>query len=256
VDPWQVLNPFRLWLLFVLIAGIGFGGYIAVRALGVGRGLAAAGFSAGLVSSTAATLSLSQKAREGALPLRPLAVALVLANVASAAAQILVVVVANADLLADAWLVIGAPVAVGLAGSLVMASVRPQEAATAAGSIDVGNPLALRPAALFAAGLAVVLAVASVAQRAFGSAGFLAASALGGITDVHAVTLAAATLASAGDVSGDKALVAIVLAFGVNMVVKLGIVAWAGGRRLLLAVLPVLTAMLAAAVAALLGVRG
>lgn len=256
LDPWQILNPFRLWLLFVLIVGIGFGGYIAVRALGVGRGLAAAGFGAGLVSSTAATLSLSQKAREDGLPLRPLAVAIVLANVASAAAQVLVVAVANPDLAAEAGLVVGAPVAVGLAGALVASGFGRKVPEEASGMIGVQNPLALKPAALFASGLAVILALASAAQRVYGEAGFFAASLLGGATDVHGVTLAAATLEGAGTIGADQALVGIVVAFVVNMLVKLSVAGWAGGRRLFFAVAPPLVAMLAAAIAALAAVRG
>ena len=63
IDPWDIANPSKLWLMFVLIAGVGFAGYIAVRALGPARGLAIAGFFAGLASSTAATFSLSQRAK-------------------------------------------------------------------------------------------------------------------------------------------------------------------------------------------------
>ena len=89
VDPWGIANPSRLWLLFVLIAGVGFAGYIAVRALGPARGLATAGFFAGLVSSTAATLSLSQRAKAQPEFAGPFATGIVLANVASAIAQVL-----------------------------------------------------------------------------------------------------------------------------------------------------------------------
>lgn len=253
VDPWLLVNPFRLWLLFVLIAGIGFAGYIAVRALGAARGLAAAGFFAGLVSSTAATLAFSRRAAAPNAPLRTIGIAVVLANAASAAAQALVVALANPDLLADALPIVGAPVAVGALGAAGAALVGPRRAGGAAAepeSVDLGNPLELRSAALFALGLGVVLIAASAAQRALGSAGFLAIAAVAGTTDVHAVTLAAATLEGAGTIGGGEALLGIVVAFVANMGVKLALAGWAGGSRFFLVVAPPLLGMAAAAVAA------
>ena len=34
VDPWGALNPAEIWLLAILIAGVSFAGYVAVRTLG------------------------------------------------------------------------------------------------------------------------------------------------------------------------------------------------------------------------------
>src|SRR5690606_37563168 len=64
IDPWQVLNPAEIWLLAILIAGVSFAGYLAVRLFGGRRGLAVAAVGAGLASSTAATLSFSSLARD------------------------------------------------------------------------------------------------------------------------------------------------------------------------------------------------
>jgi uncharacterized membrane protein (DUF4010 family) len=251
VDPWEIINPARLWLMFVLIAGVGFAGYIAVRALGPERGLAAAGFFAGLVSSTAATLSLSRRAASEASIAGPLATGIVLANVASACSQILIVAVANRALLGKTMVLVGASIAVGVAGAVAaLLWQRRGGAAAPAAAIHLSNPLELKPALTMAAAFGVVLAVAAAAQKAFGDSGVLAASALAGTTDVHAATLAAATLASAGTIDDGNALLAILVAFLVNMGVKLGIAAVVGGRRLFVIVAPPLAAMAAAAVVA------
>lgn len=251
VDPWGLGNPFRLWLLFVLIAGMGFGGYIAVRALGPERGLAAAGFFAGLVSSTAATLSFARRARDEQALAGPLAVAIVLANVASAAAQILVAGIAYGAMTTPVFAVVGAAVLVGAVGALAARAVlaRRREAVAPA-HVGLESPLSLQASAKIAAGLAAFLVVIGVASRTMGSSGALAASALGGTVDVHAVTLGVATLAKAGSLSIREALLAILVAFLCNMAVKLGLVAWAGGRRLLLLAAPPMIAMAAAASAA------
>lgn len=253
VDPWGVVNPFRLWLLFVLIAGIGFGGYIAIRSLGPGRGLALAGLFAGLVSSTAATLTFARRARTEPDLSIPYATAIVLANVASAAAQVLVVALANPAMVRDAAIVVGAPVGVGLAATAVAAAISRRRGGAPpsyAPFAEMRSPLDLREAGKFAAGLAVFLGVASVGTKAFGAAGALGAAAIGGLADVHAVTLGVSTLASAGDLVARDAILAILVAFLSNMAVKLAIAAWAGGRRLAAAAAPPMVAMALAAGAA------
>jgi uncharacterized membrane protein (DUF4010 family) len=253
VDPWNLFNPARLWLLFVLIAGVGFAGYIAVRALGPARGLAVAGFAAGLVSSTAATLSLSRRARTEPAAAGSLAVGVVLANVASAVAQLLVVAIVNAPLFGRSAALLGAPIAVGAAGSFAAAWwLERSGAARPDASFRLVNPLELKPSLAMAAAFAVVLAVSAVASRMFGAAGVIATAALVGTTDVHAATLAAATLERAGTIGATDALMAFLVAFLVNMAVKVAIVAVTGGRRLATLAAPPLIAMAAAAGAAFL----
>ena len=251
VDPWGIANPSKLWLLFVLIAGVGFAGYIAVRALGPTRGLATAGFFAGLVSSTAATLSLSQRARTQPEFSGAFATGIVLANVASALAQILVVAVAAPALLGDAAVLLCAPVFVGALGTVAAVwFLRRRDGAAPDAVFRLANPLELKRALAMAAAFAVVLAVAALAGRLFGSYGVIVTAAIAGTNDVHAATLAASTLAAAGSIGPRDALLAMLVAFVVNMIVKVTIAGFAGGRHLLALVGPPLAAMTVAAIAA------
>ena len=64
VDPWQALNPYKLWLLIVLMSALSLVGYVATRCWGSSRGVAVTGLSGGLVSSTAVTLSMAKESRE------------------------------------------------------------------------------------------------------------------------------------------------------------------------------------------------
>ena len=68
LDPWDALNPYKLWLLVILISSLSLLGYVATRWLGAGRGTVLTGITGGLVSSTAVTLSF---ARRGATSRRP-----------------------------------------------------------------------------------------------------------------------------------------------------------------------------------------
>ena len=60
IDPWDTVNPHRVWLITVAIAALSFVGYVAVRIAGARRGLLVAGSAGALVSSTAVTLTYSR----------------------------------------------------------------------------------------------------------------------------------------------------------------------------------------------------
>lgn len=248
VDPWNLINPARLWLIFVLIAGVSFGGYVAVRLLGPGKGLALAGFSAGLVSSTAATLALAHKCRENEGLAGPAATGIVLSNVASAAAQVLVVAIIYPEMVAPLMPVVGAPIALGLLGTAAAVVVIGPRARTA--GIALENPLLLKPSLFLATVLGVVLVATSAAENVFGTRGVLVTAVLGGAANVHAVTLAVSTLAASATLEVHEAVLAVLVGFVSNMVVKLCLAAWVGGRRLFLAVAPPLLGMIAAGVLA------
>lgn len=55
----DVLNPYRLWLLIVVISGINFLGYILVKAFGQNKGYSFTGLIGGFYSSTVTSLTLS-----------------------------------------------------------------------------------------------------------------------------------------------------------------------------------------------------
>ncbi len=61
--PFDAFNPYALWLMVVLISGLGFVGYLLVRILGARSGVALAGVVGGLASSTATTLAFSRESK-------------------------------------------------------------------------------------------------------------------------------------------------------------------------------------------------
>lgn len=61
--PYGAFNPFKIWLMVVLVSGLGFAGYVAVRIFGEDRGIAMTGLLGGLASSTATTLAMSRQSR-------------------------------------------------------------------------------------------------------------------------------------------------------------------------------------------------
>ena len=59
--PYDVLNPFRVWLMVVLIVGISVGGYLTSRFLRAGPGSVLQGVLGGLISSTATSVSYARQ---------------------------------------------------------------------------------------------------------------------------------------------------------------------------------------------------
>jgi len=64
--PFDVLNPFRIWLMVVLIVGISLGGYVIYKLFGERAGTLAGAVLGGMISSTATTVSFARLSRASA----------------------------------------------------------------------------------------------------------------------------------------------------------------------------------------------
>jgi uncharacterized membrane protein (DUF4010 family) len=60
IGPYHLFNPYKTWLMAVIIAGISFVGYVAIKVLGQKHGVFLTGAAGGLISSTAVSISLSK----------------------------------------------------------------------------------------------------------------------------------------------------------------------------------------------------
>ncbi|HEU68495.1 MAG TPA: DUF4010 domain-containing protein [Candidatus Acetothermia bacterium] len=72
--------------MVVLVAGVGFAGYVLMKLLGPGKGIGVTGLLGGLLSSTAVTLSFAHRGRGGVEPVTA-ARAIVAAGMANAAVK-------------------------------------------------------------------------------------------------------------------------------------------------------------------------
>lgn len=242
--PWDALNPHRIWWMVVLIASMSFAGYFAVRVAGARRGLMLTGLLAGLVSSTALTMTFSRLARTQSR-LADLLSAGILVACGTMFLRVLVEVsVVHAALLPDL-----------LPALLVMAAIvygvaawhwyRQPESGSEVLPETSANPLQLRTALQFGGLLALIMLAAAGAKEWLGDAGIYLLAAVSGINDVDAITLSVANLARNG-LNDVVAANAIALAAAVNTVVKGGIAVTLAGPVLLGRVLlPLLLAILA-----------
>ena len=61
--PLDVINPYKIWWMVVLISGLNFASYILVKIVGAEHGIGLTGLLGGLVSSTAVSLGFAQRSR-------------------------------------------------------------------------------------------------------------------------------------------------------------------------------------------------
>ena len=230
MGPYGVLNPAKVWLLVVLLTGIGWVGYIGVRALGPKRGLLVTGLAGGFVSASATTASMGRLSRTAVGLRAPLASALA-ASLGTFLQLLIVIGYVDAGLLRRLWLpvVAAALVLVGVAAIVYRGAGRDQP--DAASDVPAGRPFALRPALILAAVLVSALLVGRWGAAVLGPQGAVLASFAAGLADAHAGSIAAASLAAQGDITVNTALAAIAAALGSNLLVKIALAFTAGGRR-------------------------
>ena len=219
IDPWGALNPYKLWLLVILISGLSLIGYVLTRVLGQTRGVALTGLTGGLVSSTAVTLSFAKDARANPKNTAALACGILLAWAVMFARVIVLVAAVNRGLLTHVLVpfIVMTLVVGGFAAFLYFRDgAKDTDAAT--GSVEVENPFSLIAAAKFAALFAVVLLAVKIVEQHFPPSGLYAVAALSGLVDVDAITLSMAEFAKSG--AAYVAVIAIVIAAITNTLVK------------------------------------
>lgn len=234
--PWQALNPYEIWWMVVLIASISFLGYFAIKIGGAKRGVLFTSVFAGFSSSTALTLQFSNLSRDQST-ISPLLASGILLCCGTMFPRLLIVAsLINTELTPILWPVI----VVMMIGLYIPAwfiwrstDVDFNEDQSA----NHKNPLALQSALWFGVILAIIMLLAHALSDWFGQAGTLALSAVSGITDVDAITLALGRQ-STHSLDAYTAAMGIIIAASVNTLVKMGMVISIGDRGLWVRVAP------------------
>ena len=252
IDPWGALNPYKLWLLVILISSLSLVGYVLTRLLGAARGTALTGLAGGLASSTAVTLSFAKEGRDRPQMANALACGVLLSWAVMFVRVLVLVAVVNRALLVPLLVpfIVMAAVVAGFAAWLYYRDGSAHKGASTKGTstkgtstkgthtkgasdqgaIAVKNPFSLTAAAKFAALFAVVLLAVKIVQQTMPPSGLYAVAALSGLVDVDAITLSMAELAKTGEAG--VAVIAIVIAALSNTLVKCGMVVVLAGFAL------------------------
>jgi uncharacterized membrane protein (DUF4010 family) len=233
LSPFNVLNPFEIWLMVVLIVGISLGGYLVYRFFGERAGILLGGILGGAISSTATTLSYARRAAHEVNATRLAALVIGIASVVVGIRVLIeIAVVAPAHLVS-----LGVPVVVMMAAGAVATGFlwfgRPKQA----DQMPVQkNPAELRSAVAFGLLYAAVLMALAAAKNYVGNQALYAIAALSGLTDMDAITLSTARMVQAGEEGAGLAASdgwrLIVVATMSNLLFKTCLAAMVGHRRL------------------------
>ncbi len=235
--PWNALNPYEIWWMVVLIASISFVGYFAIKIGGAKRGILFTSMFAGLSSSTALTLQFSSLSREQP-SISPLLASGILLSCGTMFPRLLVVLsIISPQLVTLLW-----PIVLAMMVSLYVPAWwiwRKSRVEQVGQSDRQSNPLALQSALFFGVILASVMLFSHALSNWFGDAGILMLSAVSGMTDVDAISLALGRQ-STQHLSLTTAALGIIIAASVNTMVKMGMVVVIGERMLWHRVAPVM----------------
>jgi uncharacterized membrane protein (DUF4010 family) len=241
-SPLDVLNPYQVWEMVVFISGINFLGYILIKVVGPKRGIAISGLLGGLASSTATTLSFSQRSKSQTGLEKPFAVAIIAGWVIMFFRVIVEVAVVNSRLLPNIWPILSIMGGVGLVYALYLYF---SETAIDEGDLSLSNPFELGPAIKFGLIYALVLLISKAAQVYIGDRGLFFTSFIAGLADVDAITLSISDLTRVG---GGTSLItgkiAIILAVISNTTSKGVLVFFLGSKSLRKYILPAFLIMI------------
>jgi len=235
--PLDVLNPYKVWLMVVLISGLNFASYLLIKIVGPEHGIGIAGLLGGLASSTAVTLSFSQRSRQPGADASALALGILLAWSVMFFRVVVMSGVISGELGLRLAVAMGALCVVSLGACYwLWRRRRAQER----GEVKPGhNPFELDEAIKFGLLFGIVVFVAKAAQVYLGDAGLYLAAGIAGLTDVDAITLAMADMARSDAQNLNIAARAIVIAALANTLVKSGLAAGLGSPELRRLTLPI-----------------
>ena len=228
--PFNVLNPYEIWLMVVLIVGMSLGGYIAYKFLGRDAGIMLGGVLGGAISSTATTVSYSRQAGHSPLDTRAATIVVMIASTVVYVRVLIEVAVISREFLKVVAMPIGIMMVLTLVPALVVwFRVRRQPAMMP----EQENPTQLKSAVVFGLMYALVLFALAAAKEHFGGRGLVVVAGLSGLTDMDAITLSAARMARESPAMLAEGWRLIVVAAIANLVFKSGIAGVLGGWRLL-----------------------
>jgi uncharacterized membrane protein (DUF4010 family) len=227
--PWQALNPYKIWLMVVLIATISFIGYFAMKIGGPKKGILFTGLFGGLVSSTAVTLHLSKLSKTNAAMTPIIASAILIACGTMFIRVMIIVSIFDFSLLNYIWLPFCLMAAITYLPILFYSRIK-HEPSISAHSI-LKNPLELKTAISFGLILTIVMLLGVFLKQTFGDAGLITLSTISGIADVDAILLSLLEMSEHG-LSTNTFVLCCVIAASMNNGLKSFLTISIGNRKL------------------------
>jgi uncharacterized membrane protein (DUF4010 family) len=227
----SALNPYKIWLIVVLVSLVSFAGYVLIKIVGAGAGIGLTGLIGGLASSTVTTLAFARRSREMPQWNRNFAVAVVLASSVMFPRLLLQIGIVNQALMKN----MAPPIMVMGATGLAVAAfyyLRGRRETTETTEVSFSNPFSLKSAITFGAVFATILMVTRLAISYLGESWLPLIAIVSGLTDADAIAFSLSEAQQSGIISLDWASFNLVLGALSNTFMKLFLVLSLGHRGL------------------------
>ena len=229
IGPFEAINPRNLWLIVIFVMTISALGHLALRWLGGRIGLPIVGLVSGLISSIATVGAMGVRAKETPNLISAAVAGALLSSLATTLKlTILLAAIHPPTLHALVWPLVFGGVSIAIYGLVVTLNSLHKD-------VEEMNSLtktfSVKTALMLAAVIAVVLIASAALTAWFGQAGLVAASGVAGLADAHASAISVASLAAAGKLSAESAVLPILVAFSVNAVSKAVMAVISGGKN-------------------------
>ncbi len=224
--PNDLLNPFEIGSIIVIVSFLNFIGYLLVKYVGSKKGILLTAILGGLISSTAVTWSYASRSMESPELSRKYAAGIIIASAIMFPRLILLAYIFNNALLTYLALPFGVLTLVCLVVSLLLIKRDSNKPDT---NIKLGNPMNLLNAIGFGVIYVVILFAVFYSNEFFGESGLYYSALIAGLGDTDAITISMAKFS----LDGEKLKLAstvIIAAIMSNMLVKLGITAFRGSK--------------------------
>jgi len=230
MGPFDAWRPRQIWLVVVLVCGFSFLGYLGAKRLGPTRGTLATAAAGSVVSSTAVTVSLAGRMRDGPDDCTVLNAGIALAS-AVMFLRVAALVAAMAPFVLPTLLVWAVPGLLVSLGGAWLINRQADGMAIASPDLALRNPFALAPALALAALVMALSVAARWVMIRFGDAGLAAVLALSGLADVDSAIITLGNL-PAGSIDAPIAALILMPPVLLNTLVKAGTaIALAGWRK-------------------------
>lgn len=227
----SAIQPYKVWLIVILVSFISFVGYVLVKIFGSRAGTGLTGLIGGLASSTVTTLSFAKRSKEVPRLNREFAIAIILASTIMFPRLLLQIAVVNYQMM----LRMALPVLIMAATGVLVAAFyyfRSRQQTKEVEELALSNPFSLKSAITFALVFASILMLTRLAITYLGDTWLPVVALISGLTDADAIAFSVSDAQQAGMISLDWAAFNVVLGAIANTFMKLFLVFTLGNRQL------------------------
>lgn len=224
--PDNLLNPFEIGSIVVIVSFLNFIGYFLVKFVGSKKGILLTAILGGLISSTAVTWSYASKSAELPELSKKYGAGIIIASAIMFPRLALLAYIFNSALLKYLVLPFSILTAICIVVSLIMIKRDAKEPDT---NIKLGNPLNMLNAIGFGAIYVIIGFAVFYSNEFFGESGLYYSALIAGLADTDAITISMAKF-SISETNLSLASSVILAATMSNMLVKLGITIAKGSK--------------------------